>query len=153
VAYAPIDTTTSIPRFKSTAQVSAITFTESGCTTSLLFPYVVATGGYDTGLAIANTSTDPTSSLIGATGTVTWYFYGTNAPAEPVVGAAIAPGAISAVILSSIAPGFQGYAIAVANFNYAHGYSFVVNGNTNATASYLPLVLDRDESKPESLNN
>lgn len=154
VALAPLATTTSIPRFNSTPQTSSVTFTESGCTTSLLFPYVVATGGYDTGLSIANTATDPSSSLIGATGACTWYFYGTGAPKDPVVGDQIAPGAISAVVLSAVAPGFQGYAVAQCGFNYAHGYSFVINGNTNATASYLPLVLNRDENNlAESLNN
>jgi hypothetical protein len=144
--YAPISTnagaaTKPIPRFVGTPQTSnAFTFSTVACTTSLLFNYLVSTGGYDAGIAISNTGMTPSGSA-GESGACTWYFYGTGAPAAPVVGAAIAPGTTGAVVLSSIAPGFQGYAVAQCAFNYAVGYAYLVNGNTNSTTSYLPLAL------------
>jgi hypothetical protein len=162
VQYAPVSTNAGaankpIPRFNvSTPVTGSKTFTVITCTTSLLFPYVTASGGYDTGLAIANTATDPGGKTLGSTGACTWYFYGTGAPAAPVVGPVVAPGAISATVLSTIAPGFQGYAVAQCTFNYAHGYAYVVNGITNASQSYLPLVITGRTgvaSGIENLNN
>lgn len=151
--YAPASTTTSIPRFAGTPiSSSAYTFTTSACTTSLLFPYLVSTDGYDTGIAIGNTATDPSGATSGQTGTCTYYFYGTGAPTDPYTSATVAPGSSTAVVLSSIAPGFQGYAVAQCDFNFAHGYAFVVNGTTQATASYLPLVLGT-RGQGETLGN
>ena len=147
VQYAPVSTNAGaadkpIPRFNvSTPVTGSKTFTVDSCTTSLLYPYMTAGGGWDTGVVVANTATDPGGKTLGSTGACTWYFYGTGAPAAPVVGDVIAPGAISATILSTIAPGFTGYAVAQCTFNYAHGYAYVVNGISGAAQSYLPLVI------------
>jgi hypothetical protein len=158
VQYAPVSTNpgaanSPIPRFAvSTPVTSSKTFTVKTCNTTLLMPYVVAVSGYDTGLAISNTASDPNATK-GSMGACTLYFYGTGAPALPFATPAIAPGATTAVVLSTIAPGFQGYAVAKCDFNYAHGYVFVINGTSHATASYLPLVLGDRPTGSEALNN
>ena len=53
------------------------------CACDLLFPFVAATGGYDTGIAIANTSLDNlgTGGISAATqqfGGVQFWYYGTG---------------------------------------------------------------------------
>jgi hypothetical protein len=50
-----------IPRFITTASFSG--FGISSCATNLLFPFVTNQAGYDTGIAIASTSTDPFCGL------------------------------------------------------------------------------------------
>jgi hypothetical protein len=148
VQYAPVSTNPAaavkpIPRFNVSAPVTSTgtLYTVETCNTSLLFPYAVATGGYDTGLAISNTASDPSGkTTLGSKGVCKVYFYGTNAPADPYTTAEVEPGTTTAVVLSSVAPGFQGYAVAACEFNYAHGYTFVANSQ-GSTASYLPLVL------------
>ena len=82
VSFAPVGST-QVPNFvvgPSTTTTTLSTFTQ--CTTSLLFPFVTNQLGFDTGLAIANTSSDPFGSK-GATaqaGTCTINFYGAGAP-------------------------------------------------------------------------
>ncbi len=105
--------------------------TFSGCTTSLLFPFVTNQLGFDTGIAIANTSSDPFGSK-GATpqqGTCTMSFYGNGAPSPATITTPVVPtGTVYTTVLSSVAAGFQGYLIAQCNFQYAHGFGFVEDG-------------------------
>jgi hypothetical protein len=105
------------------------------CTTNLLFTFLTnATGiGFDSGMAIANTTMDPYGTAA-QSGPITIYFYGTNAPA-PLTTPDVAAGTVWANSLSTIAPGFQGYAIAVAQFQYAHGYAFIT-GKYNPGSVY-----------------
>jgi len=105
------------------------------CTTNLLFTFLTnATGiGFDSGMAIANTTKDPYGTAA-QSGPITIYFYGTNAPA-PLTTPDVAAGTVWANSLSTIAPGFQGYAIAVAQFQYAHGYAFIT-GKYNPGSVY-----------------
>jgi hypothetical protein len=105
------------------------------CTTNLLFTFLTnATGvGFDSGIAIANTSQDPYGTAP-QHGTITLYFYGTNVPA-PLTTPDVVAGATWANSLSTIAPGFQGYVIAVAQFQYGHGYAFIT-GKYNAGSVY-----------------
>jgi len=79
--------TLSIPRFIPSVTTSAL-FSISKCACDILFPYVVSTAGYDTGIAIANTSLDPNGGGplrlfgFGATpqqGGVQFWYYGTGA--------------------------------------------------------------------------
>jgi hypothetical protein len=107
----------------------------------LLFPYVTEIAGFDTGLAIANTSTDPFGSTPQA-GTCTLNWYGTAAPAATVT-PSVASGTVWAGLTSLLAPGFNGYVIAVCNFEYAHGFAFVSDlGARNLAMGYLALILN-----------
>jgi hypothetical protein len=89
--------------------------------------------GFDTGLAIANTSSDPfAANLGGATaqaGTCTLNFYGSGAPSPSNVTTANVPtGTVYVQALSGIAAGFQGYMIAYCQFQFAHGFAFITDG-------------------------
>jgi hypothetical protein len=128
---------------------------------------VTGNPSFDTGFAISNTSMD--SLPVGAspqTGTCAVTFYGTTTPVTtPSTGGlatnfgtggvftsptAIAPGstwAFDLTMIDSTYPsatftGTSGYAIAVCNFQYAHGYTFVSDfGLRNFAAAYLALVI------------
>jgi len=74
-----------IPRFVQ-GQVPANTnfFSVGKCACNLLFPYVVSAAGYDTGIAIANTSLDSlgvggASAALSQFGGVQFWYYGTGA--------------------------------------------------------------------------
>jgi hypothetical protein len=139
------------------------------CQTILLFPYITDFYGFDTGIAISNTSLD-TGALpagLGAsqqTGACQVYFYGNDAVATTLgttgvysstsdtslTNGMITPGQTWAFSLSGIDAGYNstatygttGYAIAVCNFQYAHGYSFVSDtGIRNFAAAYLALII------------
>ena len=140
------------------------------CQTTLLYPYVTGASGFDTGIAVANTSWDPWGT-VHQTGSCTLYGYGVAVPSgggsptasQPVVmgcdqianplpgtncfgGAGnsnvIASGSVGSALASAILPGFQGYVIAVCNFQYAHGYAAVTDlGIRNLWSSYLALEL------------
>jgi len=147
VSYAPVGST-QIPNFV----VGSTTTTLTGsifntCTTSLLFPFVTNQLGFDTGLAISNTSTDPFGTL-GATaqaGTCSLNFYGSGAPSPAnVTTPNVASGTVYTQVLSGVAAGFQGYLIAQCNFQYAHGFAFITNGvgsNGGLSQGYLAGVI------------
>lgn len=138
-----------VPRFVDTS--SAVnTFIINICQTTLLFPFVTNAPGFDTGLAISNTSKDPFGTAT-QTGSCTLNFYGDNQPSAPVsiagtssagVANSIAAGSYAAVPLSTAAPNFTGYVIAVCNFQYAHGFAFISDlGVRNFAEGYLALVV------------
>ncbi len=124
------------------------------CQTTLLYPFVSSAPGFDTGIAIANTTQDPFGTKT-QSGTCTLNFYGpgpTN-PASfttPIIGVGATDNAnksVWAAQLSTIpagAPpaGFTGYVIAVCNFQLAHGYAlFSDTGIRNWATGYLALVI------------
>jgi len=145
---AAASSTLTIPRFIADPNAAKNIFTISICRTVLLYPYVVNTSGYDTGIAISNTSTDPfgTGAQAGAC-KINWY-QGTSNPAQGDTGN-IASGTTWAGLTSLLAPGFgsggpygAGYVIAVCNFQYAHGFAVVQDlGGRNFGMSYLALVI------------
>jgi hypothetical protein len=151
MSFAPTSTVTTastgpIPRFADTSTPRPLIIINI-CQTYLLFPFVTNTAGlgFDTGLAIANTSTDP--STIGTStqaGTCDLFFYGANAPAtQPVTTANIPTATVYTTLLSTPAPGFQGYIIARCNFQWAHGFAFISDiGARNFAMGYLALVLN-----------
>jgi hypothetical protein len=149
VSFAPTGST-NIPNFTSTSSSTTLTSSVySLCTTSLLFPFVTNQVGFDTGVSIANTSTDPFGSKLGAvpqSGTCTLNFYGNGAPTpSAVTGPNVPTGTSYTFQLSSVAPGFQGYLIAQCNFQFAHAFAFATNGasagNAGTAFSYLAGVL------------
>jgi len=142
-----------IPRFADTsvaANVAQVTI----CSTALLFPYVTNMSGFDTGIAIANTTVDPFGTGAQA-GTCTLNWYGnattTSNPAASTLGAggvgssAVIPaGVVVTALASTTVPGFQGYMIAVCQFQYAHGFAFVSDlGARNLAMGYLALVMNQ----------
>jgi hypothetical protein len=144
-----------IPRFTDTLSSPLTLLNIVPCTTNLLFPFVTAIPGWDTGFAIMNTGQDPWGTST-QQGTCAFTLYGTNVavvPPSPV----ITPGQYYANQASIVAPGFQGYMIAVCNFQFAHGYAFVSDlGAQKLAHGYLALILTNGTSKrsaTEALEN
>jgi len=129
-----------IPRFVDNSSASTIV-TITLCQTQLLFPFVTNINGFDTGLAIANTTTDTTNGITPQNGSCTLNFYGDTAP-SPFNTGNVASGKVYTNTASTVAPGFQGYIIAVCNFQLAHGFAFVSDvGARNLAMGYLALVI------------
>jgi hypothetical protein len=118
-------------------------FTIAQCATNLLFPFVTNQAGYDTGLAIASTSSDPFGTAL-QSGTCTLNFYGSGAPAAFVT-PTVTAGTVYTALTSNIAAGFQGYMIAVCKFQYAHGFAFIKDGfggpGQGLSEGYLALII------------
>ena len=91
--------------------------------TRLLFAYATNAGGFDTGIAIANTSMDPLGTKT-ESGACTLSFFGTNPPSSPVSTGTIAAGSMYTNLVSIEAPGFTGYIVADCDFSHAHGIAF-----------------------------
>jgi hypothetical protein len=169
------------PRFVDKA-VDTDALSINACRTILLFPYVTNQAGFDTGLAIANTSADPLGTIAQA-GTCTLNYYGnTNGSTGPAAQTSPSVGAGShlALMLSGgggvfakdggftacasgacVAPLFQGYIIAICNFQFAHGFAYVSDvqndpsGRTLGAMGYLALIIpDRgDENRAPDANS
>jgi hypothetical protein len=152
MSYAPLSTVTAasssatIPRFVDQLNTPANLFTLGPCVTTLLFPFITNQVGFDTGIAIMNTTSDPFGTTP-KSGTCTLNFYGQNAP-SPYPTAVIGSGnswtpATGAWMANSIAPTFEGYMIAVCNFPLAHGYAFISDpGAQKVAMGYLALVIN-----------
>ena len=135
---------TAIPNFAAgTATVGGSAF--SACSTSLLFPFVSNQLGFDVGVVIANTSSDPTNLLkLNQSGTCSLNFYGDGAPATAASTGTVAAGQVYAALLSGVAPGFQGYMVAKCDFQYAHGFAYINYGlgtSAGVTTGYLANVI------------
>ena len=119
VSYYPVsDDADKSPRYVSGPTNMVVTV--SDCTTTLLFPYVTNMVGFDTGIAISNTSSEAGSCTIS--------YYGDNAPAGPMESSEIAGEGQMAFTVSSRVSAFQGYITAVCNFREAHGFAFITDG-------------------------
>ena len=164
VSFAPIGASANVPNFvsgSSTATVNGNSFI--ACQTTLLFPFVTNQLGFDTGIAISNTSTDTLSttkagadSVSAQSGTCALTFFGASAPTAASVTPSVATGTSYAFTASSVAPGFQGYMIANCNFQYAHGFAYVVYNltqNNGAAMGYLGLVINGNRAATEALEN
>jgi hypothetical protein len=138
---------TTVPNFAPPTNTPLSATAVSLCSTNLLFPFVTSVTGFDTGIALSNTSGDPFgTTAVG--GTCTLNFYGTGAP-TPSTGVAApggttAGGASNAFLLSSVAPNFTGYLIAQCTYQYGHGFAYIVYNfgqNNGATMGYLATVM------------
>lgn len=151
------DKTSPIPRF----QTQPITDNQIGvvpCVTNLLFPYVTSTSGYDTGIALVNTSLDNGTGSTDApapfntssqTGACTVYFFGNNT-ISPQTTPTVNPGSLVKFTMTNppstftqATAGFEGYIIAQCAFQYAHGFAFIVDTRVPGFGSegYLALVI------------
>jgi hypothetical protein len=158
-SYAPISTVTTmsagapIPRFADTS-TAANASSLNVCQTVLLFPFTSNQAGFDTGVAIANTTSDPFGTA-SQTGNCELNYYGGTTgggapPSRQTTTTPLSGGQTATFTLSSggtngiaATPGFQGYIIAICNFRYAHGFAFVSDvGAQRLSHGYLALVLD-----------
>jgi hypothetical protein len=132
--------TVPVPRFVNNSTAGQL-FSVIACMTHLLFPFVTNQAGYDTGIAIANTSQDPYGTST-QTGTCVITPFGNPTSSAFTTPADVAPGTDYANLVSIMFPGFQGYLIADCAFQYAHGYAFVTKvGAVDLAEGYLALVI------------
>jgi hypothetical protein len=154
-----------------------------GRQTALLAPLAqnMPSIGYDTGLAIANTTTDPGDLLMGIdadaikqTGKITFYMYQqqkgsavpklftyTTGAASPGTGldasGNLASGSTYTVLVSQlleaagITEEFQGYIIAITQFTNAHGLYVCSNFQTFSQGSSMVVIKSDRQDVPESL--
>jgi len=148
--------------------------TISKCVTYLLFPFVTgnAIPGFTTGIAIANTSSDDAAFGTGAgatpqSGAITLYgWHNSVKAADGSSTTTYAPttftgAAVSAVVSTNVSAGdtwagvidgatgfsgFQGYVIAKCDFQFGHGFAFIVGKYNSGTVfdvahGYLALVI------------
>ncbi len=160
--FAPLSTVPSAdadapePRFIDTSGDPADILVVAKCTTTLLFPFVTNQSGFDTGIAISNTSEDwfgtPRQS-----GTCTIHYHGVTTGGglvEPDTqeSSSLAAGGQLVFTLSGgnpdqgieRTPEFQGYVIAICQFQYGHGFAFITDGFGGVPAlaqGYLALVI------------
>jgi hypothetical protein len=131
-----------VPRFVQTSPLINA-FSLATCATNLLFPFVTNQAGFDTGLAIAATSSDPFGTAL-QSGVCTLNFYGSGAPAAFVT-PTVTAGTVYTALTSNIAAGFQGYMIAQCKFQYAHGFAFIKDGfggpGQGLSEGYLALII------------
>ena len=148
------------PRFVDNAEAVDV-LVIGPCRTILLFPFVSNQNGFDTGLAISNTSDDPLDTT-NQNGACTLFLYGN------VDGAAVADVEVQTTevkagetfthVLSTGgdhgtegvgAPGFQGYIFAICDFQFAHGYAFISDEGADQLAQgYLALIVpDRSSGR------
>ena len=156
--FAPLSTVTTqsasapLPRFADTSSARTI-FTISACTTNLLFVFLSNQEGFDSGVAISNTSVDPLGT--GAQGGPRKLNYfgetagGGAAPAAQTSAVVPAGKQLTAVLSTggnygiAATPGFQGYMIAQCQFQYAHGFAFISDvGSNRVSEAYQGLILD-----------
>jgi hypothetical protein len=160
-----------IPRFIDNSGSGSTAFAITICETVLLFPFVTNQSGIDTGIAISNTTSDPLGTNQ-EQGVCNLYWYGNTAPTTAACTSSsttaglgcmpgmsttgtvtpssyvISSGETSTTLASVMAPGFQGYMIAVCQFQLAHGFAFITDvGLRNFAMGYLALVTGTPSSQ------
>ena len=141
-----------IPRFCDQS-VARNVFNIVVCQCNLLFPFVTNQAGFDTGIALANTTVDPYGTTP-QNGTVSIFYFGNTAgggaPPAKQVTQVVPAGAELIFNLSGggnfgvqATPGFQGYIITIANFQFCHAFAFISDvGATRLAEGYLAIQLD-----------
>jgi hypothetical protein len=158
-SFAPLSTVNTadgsapIPRFCDQS-VARNLFAIVICQCNLLFPFVTNQAGFDTGIALANTSLDPYGTTP-QSGTVTLNYYGNTVgggqapPAQKT--SSVVPGGQELIFTLSnggnfgiaATPGFQGYIIAVSNFQFCHAFAFISDvGALRLAEGYVAIQLD-----------
>jgi hypothetical protein len=142
-----------IPRFRSASGFADL-FRINKCACNLLFPWVVSAAGYDTGIAIANTSKQPSAAegfsnaIQAQDGSVQFWYYtavgadtiptqctNTSSPGTcPGTPQLVKAGDVLTYVLSqgstqwgldNRAAGFSGYIIAQTGFQYCHAFAYI----------------------------
>jgi hypothetical protein len=150
---AAASSTLTIPRFIADPNAARNILTINICRTILLYPFVTNIQGFDTGLAVANTSTDPFGTSPQAGNCLLNWYQGANNPAQINTGN-IASGTVYTTLASTAVPGFNGYMIAVCNFQFAHGFAFISDvGARNLAMGYLAVVIADPTSQANGVRN
>jgi hypothetical protein len=160
-------TTGQVPRYAQTLQpATALTVVSIvPATTNLLVPFAVAGPGFDTGIAISNTTADPFGATTGGAtpgnGTITYTFFPnggtsfsftTGAAGTPTGNGGLTSGVLNAgntysVLVSELlkaagkGPAFSGYLFVTTNFTNAHGVAFAVSNFDGKFTSYTPVLV------------
>lgn len=185
---APIDATnTVVPRFADFAECETTAvqiLSIYGASTTLLVPYAVNQDvlfGYNTGFAIANTTTDPGTGVMGfatavkQAGAMTFYFYPQTGSAFSYATTAGSPGSglnadgtlksggsyivlLDQLLNAASAPkAFTGYIFIVTNFTNAHGQYFISDFEAFTNGALMLVVNNSDttvgRAGPERLDN
>jgi len=143
-----------------TTPLSVIEWTD--CKTVLLYTWLTDQYGWDAGVEVSNTSLDPgymgqplygdplfggpgsPGSAVPQTGPCTWYVYGGGVLITTVTSPPLLPGSTFAWDYAGQAPNSSAYAIAVCDFQNAHGYAILYYnflGYDGVAADYLADVL------------
>ena len=134
VSYHPVSEDVSkMMRYASGPTNDVITIED--CTTTLLFPYVVSTQGYDTGLAITNASDGKGYC------TIQYNSGSDDDPDDMMTPEQVAGGGQWIATLSTIAPEFQGYITATCEFREAYGFAFITDSEPSLAQGYLAVKL------------
>ncbi len=144
-----------VPRFVDTGDDPAPLLTIQRCATTLLFPFVSNRTGFDTGIAISNTSLDWKGTPPQAGPCMIHYIGKTGADGpmpDDDLSTVIEGGEVLTFTLSqgnpvfgiNGAPNFQGFIVAMCEFQFAHGYAFLNDaggGVPSLAQGYLALVM------------
>jgi len=142
-----------IPRYQDTPQpaagVTVIVFPPSS--TSLLVTYAVVVPGFNTGIAISNTTTDPFGANGGGAtptdGTITFTLFKNDGTSKSFTTATVKSGTTYAANLSDILSSagfgttFSGYIFAQANFSFAHGAATIYDTASGHAALSTPVLV------------
>jgi hypothetical protein len=167
-----------IPQYSGTScQKGPLTIiTVQAGSTSLLIPYATTAAGYNTGIAISNTTTDPftgnPASAVKQNGTITFYFYpqtgakfqypaagGTLAVGGGLTAGVLNSGGLYTVLLSELlaaanAPAdFSGYIVAVCTFTNGHGQYFITDFEAFTNGALMVVIGNDRRTAPETLGN
>jgi len=148
----------------------------TSCNTTLIFPYVLTSSGYDTGIELTNAGLGSTvaGNTISTTtnGTCTLTAWGSASFGSAAIPSfaltnsplAVTAGTVNAFQLSTALPAanntaFVGYLIASCNFQGAHGFGFVFGGANGSTGGaglsygYLaPILTDVFNLAPTAID-
>src|SRR5262249_27038943 len=153
------------PRYQDTPQpatgVPVILFPPSQ--TTLLITYAVVVPGFNTGIAISNTTTDPFgTSGGGATptdGTILFTLFKNDGTSKTCTTASVKSGTTYAANLSDILSGasfgttFSGYIFAQANFPQAHGAATIYDTASGHASLSTPVLVVTSGSNQVTLAN
>ena len=147
------------PRFVDTGGDPAALVTVVRCSTTLLFPFVSNRFGFDTGFAISNTSMD-WKGTAPQRGRCMIHYIGNTGDApdsmpDDDISSIIEGGEQATWTLSmgnpvwelNGAPDFQGFVVAMCEFQFAHGYAFITDATSaipNFAQGYLALIMQFD---------
>jgi hypothetical protein len=172
-----------VPRFQEDLSDPLTVLSFTPATTTFIVPLVMGTpvtpapfGSYDTGLSIANTTTDPFDDDEGGafpqSGTITFYFFptvgdsftvtptqlagrcGLNSTGTLMTGRTFVCNTSEILRAGGRTAAFTGYAFIVANFTHGHGTGFIYGGTPQErfTSATEMLVIAPPAQTPRAQN-